>query len=146
MIKLPSGVDINNLIDDIRIISWKAADILLYYSRMLENSDDKINILQNNNEKDPVTLADLEVNEIIIKGIKEKYKRNSLNIMTELEELEDIVGSLESIEPFGIEPDFSSLGLEPAEVLGFQTEEELENAIKLLTMEVNAFNFLLFDN
>ena len=36
--------------------------------------------------------------------------------MTELEELEDIVGSIESIEPFGIEPDFSSLGLEPTEV------------------------------
>ena len=65
--------------------------------------------------------------------------------MTELEELEDIVGSLESIEPFGIEPDFSSLGLEPADVLGFQTEEELENAINLLTMEVNLSNFLLFD-
>ena len=65
--------------------------------------------------------------------------------MTELEELEDIVGSLESIEPFGIEPDFSSLGLEPADVLGFQTEEELENAIKLLTMEVNFSSFLLFD-
>ena len=65
--------------------------------------------------------------------------------MTELEELEDIVGCLESIEPFGIEPDFSSLGLEPAEVLGFQTEEELENAISLLTMEVKLSNFLLFD-
>ena len=65
--------------------------------------------------------------------------------MTELEELEDIVGSLESIEPFGIEPDFSSLGLEPAEVLGFQTEEELENAINLLIMEVNLSSFLLFD-
>ena len=65
--------------------------------------------------------------------------------MTELEELEDIVGCLESIEPFGIEPDFSSLGLEPAEVLGFQTEEELENAINLLTMEVNISSFLLFD-
>ena len=65
--------------------------------------------------------------------------------MTALEELEDIVGSLESIEPFGIEPDFSSLGLEPAEVLGFQTEEELENAINLLTMEVNLSSFLLFD-
>ena len=37
--------------------------------------------------------------------------------MTELEELEDIVGSLENIEPFGIEPDFISLGLETAEVL-----------------------------
>ena len=65
--------------------------------------------------------------------------------MTELEELEDIVGSLESIEPFGIEPDFSSLGLEPAEVLGFKTEEELENAINLLTMEVKVSSFLLFD-
>ena len=28
MIKLPSGVDIHNLIDDMRIISWEA-DILL---------------------------------------------------------------------------------------------------------------------
>ena len=65
--------------------------------------------------------------------------------MTELDELEDIVGSLECIEPFGIEPDFSSLGIEPAEVLGFQTEEELENAIKLLTMDVKHRNFSLID-
>ena len=57
--------------------------------------------------------------------------------MTELEELEDIVGSLENIEPFGIEPDYSSLGLEPAEVLGFKTEEELEKAVELLTLEVD---------
>ena len=65
--------------------------------------------------------------------------------MTELEELEDIVGSLENIEAFGIEPDFSSLGLEPAEVLGFQTEEELENAIKLLTIEVKSSPIILID-
>ena len=65
--------------------------------------------------------------------------------MTELEELEDLVGSIESIEPFGIEPDFSSLGLEPAEVLGFQTEEDLENAIKLLTMEIKQRHFLMID-
>ena len=64
--------------------------------------------------------------------------------MTELEELEDIVGSLECIEPFGIEPDFSSLGLEPADVLGFQSEEELESAINLLTMEVKQSNFVFF--
>ena len=65
--------------------------------------------------------------------------------MTELEELEDIVGSLENIEPFGIEPDFSSLGLEPAEVLGFQTEEELEKAINLLTIEVKHNKVILID-
>ena len=65
--------------------------------------------------------------------------------MTELEELEDIVGSLENIEPYGIEPDFSSLGLEPADVLGFQTEEELENAINLLTIEVKCNKVILID-
>ena len=83
MIKLPSGVDINNLIDDIRIFSWQAADILLYYSKLLENSDDKINILKNNNEEDPVTLADLKVNELIIKGINEKYKNINWEIISE---------------------------------------------------------------
>ena len=65
--------------------------------------------------------------------------------MTELEELEEIVGSLENIEPFGIEPDISSLGLEPTDVLGFNTEEKLENAIKLLTMDVEHSNFLMID-
>ena len=50
MSKLPSGVDINNLIDDIRIFSWQAADILLYYSKLLEDTDGKKKILENNNE------------------------------------------------------------------------------------------------
>ena len=83
MIKLPSGVDINNLIDDIRIFSWEAADILLYYSKLLENSDYKKNILKNNNEDDPVTLADLKVNEIIIERINEKYKNINWDILSE---------------------------------------------------------------
>ena len=65
--------------------------------------------------------------------------------MTELEELEDIVGCLEEIEPFGIEPDSSSLGLEPAEVLGFKTEEELDNALKLLTIEVKQKQLYFID-
>ena len=56
--------------------------------------------------------------------------------MTEIDELEKLVGNLENIETFGIEPDFSSLGLEPADVLGFRTDEELENALLLLTQEV----------
>ena len=83
MIKLPSGVDINNLIDDIRIFSWQAADILLYYSKLLEDSHGKKNILKNNNTDDPVTLADLKVNEIIIKRINEKYKNINWDILSE---------------------------------------------------------------
>jgi len=83
MIKLPSGVNINNLIDDIRIFSWQAADILLYYSKLLENGDYTNNILKNNDEDDPVTLADLKVNEMIIKRINEKYKNINWDILSE---------------------------------------------------------------
>ena len=50
---------------------------------MLEDTDDKRNILENNNEDDPVTLADLKVNEIIIKRINEKYKNINWDILSE---------------------------------------------------------------
>ena len=50
---------------------------------MLEDSDEKSNILKNNNEEDPVTLADLKVNELIIKGINQKYKNVNWDILSE---------------------------------------------------------------
>ena len=83
MIKLPSGLDINNLIDDVRIFSWEAADILLYYSKLLENTEDKRHILENNNEDDPVTLADLKVNDLIINRINQKYQDVNWEILSE---------------------------------------------------------------
>ena len=49
MVKLPLGVDIHNLIDDLRIFSWEAADILLNYSQILQELGDKTNILKNKN-------------------------------------------------------------------------------------------------
>ena len=74
MIKLPFGVDINNLIDDLRIFSWEAADILLYYSKSLTDQEVKKNILKNNDNNNPVTVADLEVNDFIIQKIHENIK------------------------------------------------------------------------
>ena len=65
--------------------------------------------------------------------------------MTELEELEDLVGCIDDIETYGIEPAFSSLGLEPTEVLGFKNEEELQTALKLLTIELNPYKIALVD-
>lgn len=73
MSKLPAGVNIHNLIDNLRIFSWEAADILLYYSKILRNGNSQINLMKNNDDKDPVTIADLEVNKIILNRIKEKY-------------------------------------------------------------------------
>ena len=83
MIKLPSGLEINNLIDDLRIYSWEAADILLYYSKILKDSDYKSNILKNDNTNDPVTLADLKVNEVLINRINDKYKNIDWEILSE---------------------------------------------------------------
>ena len=83
MIKLPIGVDINNLIDDLRIFSWEAADTLIFYSKILKDSSNDIEIIQNNNFDDPVTLADLKVNELIIKRINEKYKNINWEILSE---------------------------------------------------------------
>ena len=83
MIKLPFGVDINNLIDDLRIISWEASKILLYYSQMLEDSNNKSTIIKSGINDDPVTLADLKVNELIIRKINEKYKDINWTILSE---------------------------------------------------------------
>ena len=83
MIKLPSGVEINSLIDDLRIFSWEAADVLLYYSKILKDSNYKSNILKNDNIEDPVTLADLKVNELIIQKINERYKDIDWEILSE---------------------------------------------------------------
>ena len=82
MIKLPSGIDINNLIDDLRRFSWEAAETLLFYSKILRDSDYKSNILENGNIEDPVTSADLKVNEIIIQRINEKYKNIDWDILS----------------------------------------------------------------
>ena len=83
MIKLPSGIDINNLIDDLRIFSWEASEILLYYAEIIRDTNNKSNIIKNNNNDDPVTLADLKVNEIIIQRINEKYKDINWEILSE---------------------------------------------------------------
>ena len=83
MFKLPIGVDINNLIDDLRIFSWEASDILLYYSHRLKNPKYEREIIKTKNSKDPITIADLEVNDLMIKRIRENYKKVGWDILSE---------------------------------------------------------------
>jgi len=83
VVKLPSGIDVNRLIDDLITLSWEVSEILSYYSQMLKDSNDKSNILKNDNHDDPVTLADLKVNELIIKRINEKYMGINWDILSE---------------------------------------------------------------
>ena len=83
MNQLPHGVNINNLINDLRTLSWEASEIFLYYSKILKDKGNKSNILQNNNVDAPVTLADLKVNDLIINRIKEKYVNINWEILSE---------------------------------------------------------------
>ena len=83
MIKLPIGINIDDLIDDLRVFSWEASDILIYYSQMLRDTETKSNIINNSNSNDPVTIADLKVNELIISKIREKYKNINWEILSE---------------------------------------------------------------
>jgi len=83
VIKLPIGVDINILIDDLRIFSWEASEILLFYSQLIKDSNYKNEIIKSKDNEDPVTLADLKVNEVIIQRINEKYKDIPWEILSE---------------------------------------------------------------
>ncbi len=81
--KLPLDVDINSLIDDLRIFSWEASEVLLYYAQIIKDKNNKSNILKNDNIEDPVTIADLKVNELIISRINQKYKETKWDILSE---------------------------------------------------------------
>ena len=83
MIKLPFGVDVNNLINDLKSLSWEAADILLSYSDDIKNLEKKVQIIKNKNIHDPVTLADLEINELIVNRINERYRDTNWEILSE---------------------------------------------------------------
>ena len=83
MIKLPPGVDRYNLIEDLKILSWEVSEILLNYSQIIKDANYKSNILKNGNLEDPVTIADLKVNEVMIRRINENYKNINWEILSE---------------------------------------------------------------
>ena len=83
MFKLPFGVVVTNLIDDLRIFSWEASEILINYSQILKDPNCKKEIIKTNLAEGPVTVADLKVNDLIIKRINENYKNVSWDILSE---------------------------------------------------------------
>ena len=83
MLKLPFGVNINNLIDDLRIISWEACDILNYYSKRINDGNFEKELIKYKNFSDPVTIADLKVNDLIISEINKKYINKPWSFLSE---------------------------------------------------------------
>ena len=75
MFNLPNQLDISNLIDDLRILSWEAADILIYYSKEFKETSTNKDLVKFKKNNEPVTLADLKVNDLVINRIKKKISR-----------------------------------------------------------------------
>tara|TARA_B100001287_G_scaffold71402_1_gene58969 strand:- start:352 stop:1260 length:909 start_codon:yes stop_codon:yes gene_type:complete len=80
---LPDELDINNLLDDLKLLSWQASDILLNYSQNFNDMQLKDNFIMNKKNNEPVTQADLEVNNLILKHFKKKYLNINWNILSE---------------------------------------------------------------
>ena len=83
MTKLPHGVDIDNLIEYLTNFSWEASEILLHYSQILKDFSHKSDLIKIKDNKDPVTLADIKVNELIIERINNTYKNCKWDILSE---------------------------------------------------------------
>ena len=83
MVTLPNGVTLNNLIEDLKSFSWESADILLNYSEKIKDFRVKHEFLKSVNQNNPVTEADLKVNETLIKNIKKKYSEIDWDILSE---------------------------------------------------------------
>ena len=83
MIYLPKGIETNNLINHLRILSWSASNILLKYAQYLKDQKYKDSFIQKKENNEPVTLADLEVNNLIIKNLQENYGDIDWGILSE---------------------------------------------------------------
>ena len=83
MFELPFDVNINNLIKDLRIISWKACDILNYYSKKINDDNFDKELINYKNSNDPVTVADLRVNDLVISEINKKYSNSPWGFLSE---------------------------------------------------------------
>jgi len=80
---LPEGIDINKLIDDLRLFCWSASDILLKYSKYIKDRKYKNDFIKNKENNEPVTLADLDVNNFIIDNLQNKYTNIDWDILSE---------------------------------------------------------------
>jgi len=83
VIRLPLGVKLNDLIDDLRILSWEAAEIFFFYSQKIKDPNYKKNIIKSKNIDDPVTEADLRVNNLIIQRLLKNYPDIQWGIISE---------------------------------------------------------------
>ena len=81
---VPEDVELTTLLDEIRKISWSAADVLIAYARGKEPPYGFPKILTvEEGVEGPVSAADMAVNELLISGLKDKLTFKEWDILSE---------------------------------------------------------------
>jgi len=83
VLHLPEEVDLNNLLNGLKCCSWAAADILLNYSQKIKEKQCKSSFIKNKGNNEPVTLADLEVNNLIFDYFFKEFSDVNWDILSE---------------------------------------------------------------
>ena len=83
MTNLSVDIDINNIIEVLRGLSWEVSDILLYYAQVLKVNSEKNNLIQSKLDGSPVTIADLKVNDLVFNLLKKKISNFSWGFLSE---------------------------------------------------------------
>ncbi len=83
---VPENVDLTTLLEELRKLSWAAADVLMAYARgqTPPYGFSKYLMVEEGGENDgPVTAADMAVNEILLSGLKAKFSLAEWDILSE---------------------------------------------------------------
>ena len=81
---LPEGVELSILLDELRKLSWAAADVLMAYARGHEPPFGFPKSLTVEEGGDgPVSAADMAVNELLISGLKNRFTYKDWDILSE---------------------------------------------------------------
>ena len=89
---LPEGVELTNLLDELRKLSWTAADVLMAYARGLEPPFGFPKSLTVKEGVDgPVSAADMAINELLISGLKNGFTYKGWDILSEESSKEEAV-------------------------------------------------------
>tara|TARA_Y100001968_G_scaffold53423_1_gene44491 strand:- start:496 stop:1410 length:915 start_codon:yes stop_codon:yes gene_type:complete len=81
---VPKGVELTTLLDELRKLSWAAADILIAYARGKEPPYGYPKVLTIEEGGDgPVSAADMAVNEFLISGLNNNFAYSGWDILSE---------------------------------------------------------------
>ena len=81
---VPENVELENLLRYVRILCWKASDVLKAYAKGIDPPYGFSKILTVKDEGDgPVSAADMAVNQLLLSGLQEKFPLVKWDILSE---------------------------------------------------------------